>query len=277
MRNLLKTDIRRIRKDKLFLIVCILAGVFSVITPLLNKLIFSGLDALGEGIAAEMGMMVSAKSMFFSAFSPGNNLGLIAPILIAIILCKDFSFGTIRNKIIHGERRRSIFLSMFLSGLLAMWIIMLLYALLTLAISLLLFDYQSTPFTGKDMLYSLESVLFALCSYVFVAALVSCLCVTMKNAGIAIVIYVLINMALSMIGSLLPLAADALSMVEGKEFWAGLVTFLSRVNIFHTATTIGAGTSYALKDVLYILLPSLVGAAAFLGLGLMVFKKKDIK
>ena len=37
MRDLLKADLKRAWKDKLFLILCILAGVFAVSTPLLYK------------------------------------------------------------------------------------------------------------------------------------------------------------------------------------------------------------------------------------------------
>ena len=96
MLNLLKTDLKRVLKDKLFIILCIIAGVFSLITPLLYKglyVLMGGDDFLG---------MFSAKGLFFRSFVPGDNLGLIAPVLVAIALCKDFSHGTVRNKIISG-------------------------------------------------------------------------------------------------------------------------------------------------------------------------------
>ena len=46
MIDLLKTDFKRVLKDKLFIVVCIIGGVFAVITPILYKLIFSLLNAM---------------------------------------------------------------------------------------------------------------------------------------------------------------------------------------------------------------------------------------
>ena len=57
MFNLLKMDLKRLFKDKLFLVLCILAGVFALITPLLYK----GLFALMEG--EDLLGMFSAKDL----------------------------------------------------------------------------------------------------------------------------------------------------------------------------------------------------------------------
>jgi hypothetical protein len=100
MKGLLKADFKRVFKDKLLIVMGILAVVFALITPLLYALLFSGAN---EMVAGMVGGIVSAKSNFFASFSVGNNLGLIAPVLLAIVLCKDFSFGTVRNKIIAGK------------------------------------------------------------------------------------------------------------------------------------------------------------------------------
>ena len=154
MVNLLKTDLKRIFKDKLFLVVCLLGGAFELVTPLLYKLMFSGLEVEGDPLFASF---ISAKGLFFRAFSPGSNYGLIVPVLLSIILCKDFSFGTVRNKLISGKSRTSVFLSMFLSCTIVMCAIVLLHALLTLGVSLLFFHYQSGGFTGGDFLSLLSS------------------------------------------------------------------------------------------------------------------------
>ena len=108
MRSLLKTDLRRIFKDKLFLVVCILGTVLAFFTPLLYK----GLATV-IGVQDELlGLLADSKSMFFSAFAPGTNFGFILPILLSLVLCKDFGYGTVRNKIICGKSRAKIFFSM---------------------------------------------------------------------------------------------------------------------------------------------------------------------
>ena len=113
MSGLLKADFRRVFKDKLLIVMGILAVVFAAITPVLYAIIFSGLGSADEMTMDILSMYISGKAQFFSSFSLGNNLGLIAPVLLAIVLYKDFSYGTIRNKIIAGKSRTSIYLSLF--------------------------------------------------------------------------------------------------------------------------------------------------------------------
>ena len=98
MTNLFRADLKRVLKDKLLLVMGILAVVFALITPLLYAAIFSSDGLLDDPLFASL---VTAKSQFFQSFSMTNNLGLIAPVLLAIVLCKDFSFGTVRNKVMR--------------------------------------------------------------------------------------------------------------------------------------------------------------------------------
>ena len=112
MRGLLKADFKRITKDKLLLVMGILAVAFALLTPLLYALLFSGAGFEDEPL---LEVMLPAKNQFFASFSLGNNLGLIAPVLLGIALCKDFSFGTIRNKIIAGKSRKAIYMSLFIT------------------------------------------------------------------------------------------------------------------------------------------------------------------
>jgi len=155
MRDLIKTDLRRILKDKLFLVVTILCAVFGVITPVLNKLIYSLVGMMDIADVA-----VSAKDMFFSSFSPSNNMGLIAPILLTIVICKDFSQGTVRNKLISGKTRTEVFMSTFISTVIVTVGVILLHALITLAFSLPFFKFQADAFGITDFFYILLSVFF---------------------------------------------------------------------------------------------------------------------
>ena len=266
MRELLKTDLRRILKDKLFLIVCILGAVFAIFTPILSQFLIIGLDIDEELV----GSFSTAKSMFFSAFSLSGNFGLILPILLSIVICKDFSYGTVRNKIISGKSRSSIFLSMFLSSSIIICATMLIHALITLVISLCFFPYQIESFTIGSVGYLLLSLLFSILIYVFVSALISFLCVFMKNVGLSIVIYVAINFLFSIVGTVISLAAT----FSGSD--SKVLEILQKANLF-TATHIGTGVSYSLLDVLCTLLPIFIGTAFCLFWGNCIFKKKDLK
>ena len=136
MINLLKVDLKRILKDKLLVIVCIIALVMSLFTPLLLKgLLVLGLDM--EWISSKEGV---ALGFFSNAFSASSNIGLILPIFIAIIINKDFTYGTIRNKIICGNKRSTIFLSMFISSAIITVAIMIIQALITLLATIIVFN-----------------------------------------------------------------------------------------------------------------------------------------
>lgn len=277
MTRLIKSDFKKFFQDKLFLIVCILAVIFAVITPLIYIVLFAfiGEDPMTEEILSGL---VSAKGQFFSSFSFGNNLGVVAPLLIGIILCKDFSSGTVRNKIISGHSRTSILLSLFTVCFTMLFGIVLAHALLTLGISLPFFGYQPTPFEIADLWYFLESLLFEFLVYLFVAAFISWLCVVMKNMGLVIVTYIAVVFGATMIGSILQVAMMVLAEIEiGMAWLIDLLDFLQHINVFMFSANIGLGTSYATSDVLYYVLPPLVGAVALLCHGIFKFRRKDLK
>lgn len=277
MNGLIRLDFKRCLKDKLFLVVCILAVVFAVITPLLYLVIFGSMEEL-DPISKEMlSGYITAKGQFFGAFSFGNNLGLIAPLLVGIILFKDFSFGTIRNKVIGGHSRASIFFSIFIVCFVTLFGIVLAHALLTLGICLPFFDYQATPFTVSDIWYFLESLLFQMLAYLVVSAFVSCLCVTQKNVGLVIVLYVAVVLGCTMIASILQMILLTTEMLPELKDATAILEFIQRINIFNSSATVGMGASYTAEDVLYYVLPPIVFTSGLLGLGLGKFSRTDLK
>lgn len=274
MRSLLKADFKRVLKDKLLLVMGILAVVFAAFTPLLYAVMFSSMEMVDDPMVSSL---ISGKMQFFASFSMGNNLGLIAPVLLGIALCKDFSFGTVRNKIIAGKSRSAIFLSLFVTCATVLITVMLLHAFLTLGISLIFFDYQPTAFTISDFWYFLESLAFEILVLLWVAALLSYLCACMKNVGLVIVLYIAVAFALVIVGSVVQVALTILETAGGNETLTDVLYFFNRINVGNAASYIGMGTSYTLEDVLYLTLPVGVGILGFLGLGLGVFNKKDLK
>ena len=274
MTKLFRADLNRVLKDKLLLVMGILAVVFALITPLLYAAIFSMGGLLDDALLASL---VSAKSQFFQSFSMTNNLGLIAPVLLAIVLCKDFSFGTVRNKIISGKSRISIYLSLLAVCALVLSVVMLLSAFISLGVSLIFFDYQSGPFTFADFGYFMASLGFQLLVLLFMAALLSYLCICMKNVGVAIVLYVAITFLLMLVGAIIQAVCGVLQLTGTNEQLVDVLLIIDRLNVGRAVAYIGAGTSYTWEDVLYLILPPLVGILGFTGLGILRFVKKDLK
>ena len=276
MSELLKTDFKRVLKDKLLLIVLIIAVVFAMSTPLLYKVLLGGLFGTPDLTALGINL-VAAKTQFFSAFSLSSNLGIISPVLLAIILCKDFSHGTVRNKIIAGKSRSAVFFSLYVVCATVLWGVTMVYSFLTLGMSLLFFNYQATEFTSADFTYFLQSLLFELLVYLFVAAVISFLCVAMKNAGLVTVVYIAVILILTMVAPVLQIVAGLLSGQGDNELLVKCLTFLNRINIFIFPLSIGSGTTYEVKDILYFTLVPIVGIAAVTGLGTLIFRRKDLK
>jgi ABC-type transport system involved in multi-copper enzyme maturation permease subunit len=272
MRSLLQADFKRVFKDKLLLVLGILAVAFALMTPVLYAVLFSAMGVEQEPMLAGL---ISAKAQFFSSFSMGNNLGLIVPVLLGIVLCKDFSYGTVRNKIIAGKSRTAIFLSLFCTCAVVLCAVMLVHAFLTLGVSLLFFDYQPTAFTGEDLLYFLVSLGFELLVLLWMAALLSWLWASAKNAGIAIVLYIAVTFALVIVGSIIQMAYSFAA--ASQQELSDLLYFLDRINVGTAVSYIGMGTEYALEDVLYLTIPALLGIFGFTGLGIATFRKKDLK
>ena len=287
MSKLYIADTKRILNDKLFWITCIIAAVFSFINPLLYKgfdmipqlLEIFGEEAAASELKASFAMLlgaINAKVLLFASLLPGDNLGLIMPILISIIVCKDFSQGTVRNKIISGKARTKIFFSHLLSSSTVICGIMLFHAMLTLVIALLFFPYQDTAFGLSDLGYLLISLLFEIIVYFAISSIVTLYATVSKNMGICILLYLASALGLSIVGSITQIAGAAAAMSTTSPVVGEMIEFINAMN-FYTAGLIGGGTTYDLKDVLYIILPPIITALFSTVSGIFLFSRKNLK
>ena len=276
MKELLKTDLRRMVKDKLFLIAIIVGLVFATSTPLMYKGLIDMLD--NEAGADIFGALMNSKTILGSSFSPMNNFGLILPILIAIVIYKDISYGTIRNKIISGKSRISIYLSLFISGAILMGGCMLIYALIQFGLGSLLLEYSPTVNLVDDIPFVILTLLFGLLSYLFITAVLVFLCTNLKNVGGAIVLYFGITFVLMIIGSITSLAYTTIEMMDGNKTLITVFEFLSNINIlYHLSSVIGYVESYTNTQIFYIIFDTVVFSGVITLLGILTFRKKDLK
>ena len=276
MLNLLKTDLKRIFKDKLFLIVCLIGVGLSIFTTGL----FAGMEGLIEETLENEIFVFSfdSKSLTFNAFSPLNDFGLILPIFIAIIIYKDFSYGTIRNKIISGNSRMNIYLSILLSTIITISICILGYSLLTFGFSSIFFDYSQVISFGEDFLYFISSLFFAVLCYTFIAVLISFACIIFNNVGIAIVAYFGVAFICTILFSIIGVGINALSSEAGNEVVVSILETINYLNVFNLlGSVIGKGTVYELKEVLFIILSVIFYNSLIISLGIVLFNKKDLK
>ena len=276
MAKLLKVDLKRIFKDKLLLVVAIIGVVLALTTPLIYKFIYLFIGADDTGL---LGSLLSIKTMFYSSFSLSNNIGFIIPVFLLIIMSKDFSYGTIRNKIISGSSRTNVFLSMFISCSIVIVLAMLAYAALNGLLTVALFSNEMAPITKEGVLYFVLSILFEILIYIFIAALLSFINVFAKNAGLKIILYVALAFGLIMIYSIVQVSMSVL-IINGTEnqLLIDLLEALLKLNVFYSnAGIIGAVDKYIAEDIIYILVSTILGTGLFVFLGIVSMNKKDIK
>lgn len=274
MISLLKADLSRMIKDKLFLVSCIVAGVFAIITPVLYKGLAMLLEIEGEDML--FGSMFTSKGMLTSLFSPTNNLGFIIPVFLGIIISKDFSYGTVRNKIISGKSRVKIYLSILLSSIIIISILMIAYAIISMAIATLLLGYSSDVSIWQELGYVALSILFGVIIFIFIACLLVFFSIAMKNFGGALVMYFVVIFIFVMLGTLTPIAAFYFKY-ENEALYE-LFTFLGNINIFYyPANVIGVLEKYKLSNALYLILSSITFGGLLSLLGIHLFNKKDLK
>ncbi len=278
MFDLLKVDLKRTFKDKLLLIIAIISLVIALINPLLYKGIFSVID-----IDVSNSKTSLVIGLFSSSFSPSQNIGLIIPIFVAIIINKDFSYGTIRNKIICGKKREQVFLSTFVTSAIITCGLVLIQAIITFLFSFMIFGGAS--FSGGDIGYIFQTVLYGILLYVFISALVAFLAVWAKNVGLIIICYLAISLIFSIAGNIIvPVTAF---LGKDKQLLKEVLTFFNNVNLFYqdTSALMGAvmdmGTpeplKYTLSQILYKTITPIIFTTAYVLGGVWVFNKKDIK
>lgn len=276
MLKILKSDLNRIVKDKIFIVLCALGLFFALVTPTLLFIIFVALEKFNLSDLDILGSSFTGKEIFFNCFAPGNNFGLILPVLVSVIILKDFSYGTIRNKIISGYSRTKIYLSYLLSTVIIVFIFIIAYATVSLLFSLLLTPYQHTPFVWNDLWYFLLSVLFIFLGYMMISALITFVGVFLKNIPLTIVIYIILTLGFTMVSTFLQLAIPLLEYADKKVIY-NILNILDNCNIYGALTNvIGHISSYELHNILYLTIVPIVLSGVFTGCGILIFKKRDI-
>ena len=144
MTNLLRVNLYRMRKD-ILLYVCLAVSIVMVFA---SAATFQMLGLLTGVDAEALGMFASGKTMLLNALSPMNNMGMLIPILLILMLARDYSNGTIRNKIICGYSRTTVFMASWVSALIFGAAMLLINMLGNLGIGCLLFGYGE-PFDDK--------------------------------------------------------------------------------------------------------------------------------
>lgn len=264
MVNLIKNELFKMKKDKSLKVALIVTLILTVITILSNMLVNELFENINDDeIVADL--FIDVKYSVSTFFSLGNNFGFILPVFIAIFICKDFSYGTIRNKIIAGYNKTKVYLSTLFSSMFIGIVLVLINLTLTIILSLVLLKGDI------ELLWLLKICGLGMLVYIETLSFITMIAMITRSQSLTIIT----SMGVIFIGII---AVSILDLYDTTRIISDFI-FLKHSNII---TSQGAGVI----DSNYVLtfgrtLRLLVSSVLFVGgttlLGMYTFKHKDLK
>ena len=273
MSRLLKADLYRVLKSRLTLIALILALAF----PVLMVLMYVGIRAIGGlGQDAESATLFGANAIIGSVYSLSNNIGLVIPAFAGILVCTDYSNGTLRNKVIAGNRRSEIYLSHLIVSILFSVVIITIYAAVSAGLSLLFlpFSWETTLDLGLEVLYF---VLNGTMTFAFISTVTTLFAMVLRNAAPTIIFTIVVSIALLLVNSVV-------MMIDYEKFRYAVYfipTFAGNIFTLNSFSILGLMSqgADASRELIFgeAMLSYLFFGTVNTLIGLLVFKKQDIR
>ena len=269
MKNLLKADLFRIIKSKITIISLIVA----IVAPLLIVLMYFGIDrmvnVMTEGdVSMEDEMLMgyslfNVRTFFNSSYSISNNLGFVLPIFSAIFVSQDVLNGSLRNKVIAGEKRRDVYLSHLLSSMIFNFVIITIFAMFTILFGLMFFKW-GVEFDANELKNFIFIFINGSMTYLFLATLTTFLGLTFNSPAPTILITVGVCVVLGLVVSVI-----SIINYESYKYLVYLIpTFISGSLLYPNIDN-------------WMFIEGILSLVLFGGvntvLGMTLFKKKDLK
>ena len=294
----------RISKDITFRITLIVGAGMAVFMTLLYLILQ---NAVGDGMK-----MLSGQGMLISSFSPAQNFGIAIPINLISFTYLEFSQGSIRNKIIAGHSKAKIYASLFLSGLVFAFSLLIVYVGLCTALGSIFggFDPNGMAVGGTTSLgmivspaYLWKFVILAFLSYLTIVSFTVFIATVFRSMGPSIPVVMLvvmgaylIPMILGAISSGLTMSAQAAyvaefhqtpTMEELRSYDETVKTFIDISNVLKVVDPFYgiAATETTMEGVAVIdnltlfggIASSIVYSTLFFLAGMNIFRKRDVK
>ena len=272
MIRMIKSGLYKLFKDKTFKVTLIIGAALAVFMNLL----YVAIGALADDVAG----FCNGQTFFISSLSPTQNFGLTVPINLVIFTVAEFNHGTIRNKIIAGNKRSEIYLSLFLIGLIFTISLMTIYFGVSVGIASLIggFDVNGTSgmIEGLNSFmpeYLYQYSLMALATYIFIVSLAIFFSVNFQNIGGTISLTIIIIMFLYF-AAFVPSVAEITDIVMGQfepspmMYFNPLYTFGAFSLVYPTISS---------EWFAWSLITPLYWTVILIFLGIVTFNKKDLK
>ena len=170
MLRILYASLYKLFRDITFKVTLIIGIVLAILTNLL----YFAIAKIGD---IEFGsVLFSGETALINSLSPTSNFGLTVPINLVVFTIGEFTYGTIRNKIIAGHKKSSIYLSLLAIGFVFTTVLMVAYCFLSWAFGSMLGDMHAEGVSGETIgfviLYGFFAYVFIMTLSVFIASLI---------------------------------------------------------------------------------------------------------
>lgn len=285
MLRLFKAFLFRLKRDLTFRITLFIGIGLAVFMTIIYLALESWMKMDGINIK-----LLTGESMLISSLSPAQNFGVAIPVNLISFTIIEFTHGTIRNKIIAGNSKGKIYASLFLSGLIFSLVLIIIYAGLCTLLGTIFGGFNpenaisaTTITTGGATIsssYVVRIIIASLVSYVSITSFAVLIATLTRQIGGAIPIVIIGILFFYFAGTIVAAFKDIDSM-------GSLVTIVRVIDPLYAlseTTTIPSSQDPNVQiqimrdDTFYIAIANnLVYATLFFVLGLVVFRKRDVK
>lgn len=287
MVNLFKAFLFKLRRDLTFRITLFIGLGIAVLMTLIYLGIDLGMKALAEQVSEETDepykfMFCTGQNLFISSLSPAQNFGIAIPVNLISFTVLEFTQGTIRNKIIAGNSKTKIYFSLILSGLVFTFALIITYSLLCLGLGSIFggFDINGTTTSGSlNAEFFWKLVVLSITAYILITVGTIFFATLLRNIGPCIPIVILLILGCYLVSTIFSAVAMLGDEVEFIKTATELLKYLNPLHsIASYASSIG-GDKLEIKNDAFIaeIINNLVYTGLFLGFGLLIFKKRDVK
>ena len=280
MKRLFKAFLFKLTRDLTFRITLIIGAGMALLMTGIYLLV--DVTAAAEGALGDM-KFLTGQTMLIASLSPAQNYGLAIPINVVSFICLEFSQGTIRNKIIAGNSKFNIYISLFLSGLVFCFSLLTVYVLLCFGIGCIFggFDPNGAYLIGGFFSpeYILKMIVVCLLAYASIISFTVFIATTFRAIGPSIPIVIVVIIILTVFGSIFASYAEILES-DAVIWFLRFTDPLYAINASeYTRADEYAPAIMTITNETFI--PSICSnvfyTALFFGFGVLEFTKRDIK
>ena len=277
MLNIIRASLFKLFRDRTFIVTAIIGVVLAAFMLGIYALIDHFIDTSSEGGVRHL--LLTGENFYLSALTPGTSFGIMVPINLIVFTVGEFTYGTIRNKIIAGLSKTKIYFGLFITGLVFTFILAGGYALITIGLGSIIGGFHVDLIGGVN--FALCYFAYVVCSYILVTAISIFFATLVRNVGgtIAVVIIILVFLA-SIAPVFQQLMPHTVNPTYPSEHW------MMWVNPLYMAGTYGGSFASMINLNSYSQSPSMVASgvtmplvwsAVFVAAGLLIFKHTDVK